>query len=381
MRGAIRDVPAMPNGQSVTRDKAKSGRSRSLRRQPDRVRVEDVAAAAGVSGATVSRALNRSGPVSAEIRKRIERTVAQLGYVPNGAARALASDRSHAIGIVIPTLENANFAITAEGAQRHLKGTRYRVVMASSEYDPAQEWAQIQSLVSHGVDGIILVGAQRDRLVADFLAARGIPFVVTWTLAGKETPSVGFDNAEAARKLAAHLLDLGHRQIGVIAGLTRNNDRAAARLEGVRKALRERGLAVPRAMLIERPYRIAEGQFALRALLEAPQPPTAVICGNDQLAFGALIECSRRGIAVPRQLSVVGFDDLEFASQITPALTTVSVPAEEIGRRAAEYLLATLAGHTSPQTIEVPVNVVVRESSGPPPLPSSAAVVSDLFPR
>lgn len=345
---------------------AKSGKSRGGRRQLERVRVEDVAAAVGVSGATVSRALNRSGPVSEKIRKRIEQTVEKLGYVPNGAARALASDRTRSIGIIIPTLENSNFAITAEGVQRFLNDTSYRVVLATSDYDPEREWAQIQSLVSHGIDGIILVGAQRDRMVEEFLAARRIPFVVTWTLARRSIPSVGFDNAEAARRLATHLLDLGHRQIGVIAGLTHNNDRAAARLEGIRHALRERGLAVPRAMLIERPYRIAEGQLALRALLEAPQAPTAIVCGNDQLAFGALIECARRRIAVPRQLSVVGFDDLEFASQIVPALTTVRVPADEIGRRAAEYLLATLAGRSGPQTIEVAVDVVVRESSGPP---------------
>ncbi|HUS53689.1 MAG TPA: LacI family DNA-binding transcriptional regulator, partial [Thermohalobaculum sp.] len=321
----------------------KSGRpvqKRAQRRRSNHVRVADVALAAGVSGATVSRALNRTGTVCDAVRRRIEDAVIELGYVPNGAARALASQRSHAIGLIVPTLENTNFAITAEAAQRRLVDASYNLIVASTGYDPARESDQIQSLVAHGVDGIILVGAQRDPDVTDFLKSRCVPYVVTWLLASDDTPCVGFDNAEAARRLASHLLDLGHRQIGVIAGLTKNNDRAAARLEGVRRALGERGLALPRELLIERPYRIAEGQFALRALLATSPQPTAVVCGNDQLAFGALIECGRQGIAVPDEVSIVGFDDLEFASQIVPALTTIHVPAEQIGLRAAEYLLA-----------------------------------------
>ncbi|MGE4247693.1 MAG: substrate-binding domain-containing protein, partial [Parvibaculaceae bacterium] len=223
-----------------------------------------------------------------------------------------------------------------------------------------------QALVAHGVDGIILVGAQRDPRIVEFLNARRIPYVVTWTLTDDGTPCVGFDNAEAARRLANHLLDLGHRHIAVIAGLTRNNDRAAARLEGVRQALGDRGLEVPKEMLIERPYRIAEGQFALRALVAMTPRPTAIVCGNDQLALGALVECGRRRIAVPRDLSIVGFDDLEFAGQIAPSLTTIHVPAEEIGLRAAEYLLARIGGQPFAVTTEVPVNLIVRESSGPP---------------
>ena len=351
-------------------------RKRASRRRSNRVRVEDVALAAGVSGATVSRALNRTGAVSEDIRRRIDQAVAELGYVPNGAARALASQKAHAIGAVVPTIENTNFAITAEAAQRRLVEAGYNFLVASTAYSPEREADHVQSLVAHGVDGIILVGAQRDPQIIEFLNARRVPYVVTWTLTHDDTPSVGFDNAEAARRLANHLLDLGHRQIAVIAGLTRNNDRAAARLEGVRRALGERGLEVPKEMLIERPYRIAEGQFALRALVSMTPWPTAIICGNDQLALGALVECGRRGIAVPRDLSIVGFDDLEFAGQIAPSLTTIHVPAEEIGLRAAEYLLARIAGQPVATTTEVAVNLIVRESSGPPGVGRTASDAS-----
>ncbi|MEJ8570623.1 LacI family DNA-binding transcriptional regulator [Microbaculum marinum] len=344
----------------------KPPRETARRRHPGRVRVEDVARAAGVSGATVSRALNRSGPVSEDIRKRIERAVLDLGYVPNGAARALASHRTRAIGIVVPTLKNANFAVTAEAAEGRLVEEGYTFLVATNSYSTSRESDLIQSLAAHGIDGLILVGAQRDPAILRFLDARGIPYVVTWTLARGDVPSVGFDNTEAARRLASHLLDLGHKQIGVIAGLTGSNDRAAARLAGVRQALGERGLELSQELLIERPYRIAEGQIALGALLDRAPPLTAIVCGNDQLAFGALIECGRRGIEVPDELSIVGFDDLEFSSQIKPALTTIHVPAAEIGVRAAEYLLAKIAGRPAPVTTTVSVSLIVRESSSPP---------------
>jgi LacI family transcriptional regulator len=342
-------------------------RRRGHRHPSKRAKVKDVALAAGVSVATVSRALNRTGRFSPETLQRVRKAANQLGYVPHGAARALASRRSRAFGAIVPTLENLNFALCAEAIQQRAIEARYHLLVASTGYDPSRELAHVQDFAAHGVDGIVLVGAQRDREVLEFLRAREIPYVVTWVLADPGTPSVGFDNAEAARRLARHLLDLGHRQIGVIAGLVRNNDRAAARLEGVRRALADRGLALPQELLIERPYRIAEGQLAMRALMTAPTPPTAVICGNDQLAFGALLECGRRGISVPGDVSIAGFDDLEFASQIRPALTTIHVPAEQIGQRAADYLLARAAGAPVATTTEVPVNLIVRESTAPPP--------------
>ncbi len=352
----------------MTRAPSRTGRPKRNRKRSQLVRVADIARAVGVSGATVSRALTRTGPVSDRVLRQIEAAAIELGYVPNGAARALASRKSRTIGAIIPTLENLGFASGAEAVQRCVMEAGYSFLVASTGYDPSREFAHVRSFAAHGVDGIMLVGSSRDAAVTDFLRVQQIPYVITWTLADARTPSVGFDNCEAARRLAVHLLDLGHRQIGVIAGRTYRNDRAAARVTGIRKALAERDLALPQEHLLERPYRIAEGQLALRALIATEQPPTAIICGNDQLAFGALIECGRQGIAVPRQLSIAGFDDLEFASQIVPSLTTVHVPAEEIGRRAAEYLLARIAGGSAPITTEVMTNLIIRESTAPPPV-------------
>src|SRR5262249_47216585 len=166
----------------------------------------------------------------------------------------------------------------AEAMQQAVIEAGYSFLVASTGYDPVREFAQIRSFAAHGVDGIMLVGASRDATVKEFLRVQRIPHVVTWTLAEAETPSVGFDNYEAARRVTQHLLDLGHRQIGVVAGRTFGNDRAAARVAGIREALAERGLALPQEHLLERAYRIAEGQLALLALLATESPPTAIIC-------------------------------------------------------------------------------------------------------
>ena len=338
---------------------------RPKRTPSGRVRVEDIARAVGVSGATVSRALNGTGPVAAEVRGRIEETASRLGYVPQGSARAALARQLPVIGAILPHLENTSFAAGAEALQQRLAEAGYGCVLASSGYDRSTEFAKVRTLVAHGVVGVLFVGGEHDPDALRFLDDRGIPYVFTWTLT-KGMPSVGFDNAEAASRIATHLLDLGHRRIGAIAGVTRDNDRAHSRLDGLRRTLAERGLSLTQEALMKRPYRIVEGQLALRVLMASEQPPTAVYCGNDLLAFGALIECARQGIQVPQDISIAGFDDLEFASQIRPALTTLHIPAREIGERAAEQLLARIAGAPTALTVEVSVGLMVRDTTAPP---------------
>jgi LacI family transcriptional regulator len=332
------------------------------------VTVQDVAERAGVSVASVSRVLNKSGNVSSRLKHRIEEAVADLGYVPHGAAQALASRRSKTIGAVVPTLENPTFAIGVEALQRYLTRSGYMLLLASSNYDPDQELLQVRTLVGRGVDGMMLVGNVHDSKLYDFLDEKGIPYVNTWVLdpSGK-IPSVGFDNRQAATDLVNYLLDLGHRDFGVIAGLTVANDRAQARVDGVREALARKGLSLTREKLIERPYKILDGKVALRELLKSPKPPTAVICGNDLLAFGAMLECYERGISIPEEISIAGFDDLDFAAHLSPSLTTVRVPADEIGMKAAEFLLSRIKGDPILPITEIDVNFVVRKSTGPPP--------------
>ncbi|OGK84666.1 MAG: LacI family transcriptional regulator [Candidatus Rokubacteria bacterium GWC2_70_16] len=345
-------------------------RNRLRRRRGVSPTVDDVASRAGVSTATVSRCLNTPAAVRPALRHRVDSAIAALGYVPHGAARALASQQSYTIGAVIPTLNNAIFASGIQALQRRLDEAKYTLLLASSDYDPARELREVQILVARGVDGIMLVGRAHKPELYACLRDKDVPYVNTWTYSSEtEHPCVGFDNLEAGRRLASYLLDMGHRDIAMIAGITDGNDRATERLAGVREALAARGLSLPPQRLLERPYDIAEGRGAFRLLMAKEPRPTAVICGNDVLAFGALFECRSLGVEVPNQLSITGFDDLELASQVEPPLTTMHVPSEEMGRRAAEHLLARLAGKPVAPATRLEVSLIVRGTTAPPRSP------------
>jgi len=267
---------------------------RRSRQKLSTVSLTEVAAHAEVSTATVSRVLNNSAVVSEDVRRKVERACQELGYVPNGAARALSSSRTMTIGAVVPTIENSGFALTVSSLQRHLNKAGYTLLLASSDYEPEEELREARTLLMRGVDGIMLVGSDHHPQLLSLIEQHTVPFVETWTLAPGR-PSVGFDNAAAAYELTEHIVALGHRRIGLIAGRTSSNDRSSAREAGVRACLKAHGLTLASEWFIERPYRILDGQQAMRRLIERPNRPTAVICGNDQMAFGALIEASHQG--------------------------------------------------------------------------------------
>ena len=325
----------------------------------------DVAALAGVSTATVSRVWNGSARVAEDVATRVEKACRELNYVPNGAARALSSRRTRTIGAVVPSIENSGFAVAIGALQRALDAEGYTLFVASSDYDPGAELRQVAQLMSRGIDGLLLVGGDHHPDLIPMLLQQRLPFIESWTLSA-EHPCVGFDNVAAARQVADYLLDLGHVNIGVIAGRMRHNDRAADRVTGVRQALEARGLKLPTEWLIERPYRILEGRLAMKALLSTPTRPTAVICGNDQLAFGAMIEVKASGLSVPNDISIAGFNDLDFAACLDPPLTTVFVPADQIGIIFGEYLLARVLGRPVVRVNEIATKLVVRSSAAPP---------------
>jgi LacI family transcriptional regulator len=331
------------------------------------VTLADVARAAGVSPATVSRVLNHPDAVRERLRESVRDAVSRLGYLPHGAARALASRRSNTIGAIVPTLDNAIFARCIDALQRRLDAGGYVLLLATTEYDRVREIAEAEALLERGVDGLMLVGAAHDPALWTRLARHAIPVVTTWNYdpAGVR-PCVGFDNARAAMRVTHHLLDLGHRRVAMIAGLTSDNDRAAARVYGVRRALAERGILLRPELLIERPYSIPDGRQAMRMLAALADPPTAVICGNDVLAIGALLECIAAGIAVPGRISITGFDDLELASHLQPPLTTIRVPSAEMGRLAASYLIDRLAGRITPALVELEAELILRGTTAPP---------------
>jgi LacI family transcriptional regulator len=330
--------------------------------------IDDVASAARVSTATVSRVLNKPDAVREALRLRVNEAVVRLGYVPHAGARALMLHRSGTVGAVFPTVDNAIFAKAIEALQRRLTDAGLQLLIATSGYDVDTEARQAMNLVTRGADALALCGVGQSPQLLKFLRQRALPTVHVMTYpAPPEAVCVGFDNAKAIGQAVRYLLDLGHRRVAMLAGITRANDRARARVAGVRKALKEAGIDLPPARLVERPYGLAEARDGFRALMAATPAPTAMLCGNDVLAFGALLEAQKMKIAVPKALSVIGFDDLEMARHIHPALTTVHVPTEKMWGAAAERLIEALDRRPVATATEVEVELVVRESTGPAP--------------
>jgi LacI family transcriptional regulator len=331
------------------------------------VTIVDVASAAGVSVATVSRALNTPEKVREAVRERVQAAAKVLDYVPHHAARALASRRSNTIGAIIPTIDNAIFARGCQALQQHLHMLGFTLLLASSEYDPERELDELHALLEHGVDGIMLVGEDHDPRLYNLLEAKRIPFVNTWTYhTANRHPCIGFNNRETMARLVNYLLDLGHTRFAMIAGVVDHNDRAAERVQGVRDALAKHGLSLSPDQLIERPYSIADGRDALRMLMSQTHQPTAIICGNDILAYGAILESQAMKIDVPGKLSITGFDDLELSSHIQPSLTTVRVPSIDMGVKAADYLTARIAGRPAPNLVELGAELIIRATTARP---------------
>jgi LacI family transcriptional regulator len=201
--------------------------------------------------------------------------------------------------------------------------------------------------------------------VYQLLAAKGVPFVNTWVLDDAH-PSVGFDNHAIGQALANYLLDLGHREFGIVAQQSPQSDRAAKRVAGIRAAVAARGLPEPRLQLTGESHKIVDGQLAFQALMETTRRPTAVICGTDTLAFGALVQAQAMGAGVPGDVSVTGINDAEFAEHLTPPLTTIRLEAGVVGMRSADYLLARIGGQAVANSTNIPFTLVVRGSTAAP---------------
>jgi LacI family transcriptional regulator len=273
---------------------------------------------------------------------------------------------------VFPTLTHGDFARAIQALQDELAQRGYTLLLACSEYSPEQEYRQVRKLVERGVDGIILVGENHHPDLLGVLAQRGVPFINTFIYNPKTHGlCIGPDNHKALYRLTRSLIDLGHRRFGVIAQSTENNDRAQARQDGIRTALAEHGIAVHPAHFLEGRWSIGEGRALFRQIVTrgdaAPGRPTAVICGNAYLAVGALLESQALGIAVPQQMSIVGYDDIEIMQEMPIPITTVRVLSDEVGRRAARFLVARIEGGEEETRFECDAEIIVRASSGPPP--------------
>jgi LacI family transcriptional regulator len=328
----------------------------------------DVARMARVSTATVSRCLNDPGRVVEPTRARVMAAVDALGYAPNFSARALAVRSTSTVGVVIPTMDNAIFARGVQAFQEELVRNNKTLLIASSGYRADLEADQIRTLVARGADALLLIGLHRGAEVYDFLRNRGVPTVAAWCFApDAPLPCVGFDNVAAMGELAQLVLDKGHRRIGMISAHVAGNDRARDRVTGLRRAMAGAGLPDSALTVVETEYGIDTGGAALREILRRAPDTSAILCGNDVLAVGALRAARAAGLRVPDDLSITGFDDIDIAMLAEPGLTTVHVPHRDMGRRAAQALVAAIESGAAPAGVQLVTDIRLRGSLGPAP--------------
>ncbi|MGV6804492.1 MAG: LacI family DNA-binding transcriptional regulator [Ruegeria sp.] len=328
--------------------------------------LDDVARRAGVSTATVSRCLNTPERVVEATRKKVLSAVEALGYTPNFAARAMVAKRAYTIGAIIPTMENAIFARGLQAFQEALHLHGYTLLVSSSAYKPEIEEEQIRTLVARGADGLLLIGHDRAPRIYEYLERLKIPALVAWSFVSESyLPSIGFDNRKAMFELTERVVGLGHTRLGMISGITHGNDRARLRLEGVRDAIQANGLNPETLQVVETTYEIENGAEAFSGLMSQQRPPSAILCGNDVLAAGALRRAQDMGLRVPEDVSITGFDDIELARIVRPALTTVHVPHREMGSKAALALVEMVEQKTRTSAQRLETHIVEGQSLGP----------------
>jgi len=325
----------------------------------------DVAELAGVSTATVSRVVNGRADVKPSARLRVLQAIEQLQYLPHAGARALATQRSGTVGAIIPTLNNAIFAEGINAFEHTAQALGYSLILAVSHQDLQLEDRLVKNMIERGVDGLLLVGNDHNDDALKRLEQSGVRPVCTWAYdPAARVANIGFDNAAAMHAVVDHLVNLGHRRIGMLAGITDGNDRARERVNGTRQRMLHHGLQLPSQSVVEVPYSIADSRAALATFLRSDT--TALVCGNDVIAYGALLEALKLGIAVPDELSIVGFDDLSLSAELSPSLTTVQVGASTMGDVAARRLIEAVEQGSEIVSQRLPTQLVIRGTTATP---------------
>lgn len=326
--------------------------------------IVDVAARAGVSIATVSRAFARPDMVREPTRRRIEAAAAELGYIRDRLAGSLHTHFSGTVGLIVPTIDNAIFAEMIEVFGQRLRAHDKTMLIAAHGYDLTLEVGIVRSLLERRIDGVALVGLAHDEVSLGMLERRGVPVISIWNYrADSALPCIGADNRHAAYLVTRHLMELGHRDIAFLFPETGVNDRAQDRKAGAGAALSEAGLTLPPHRDLVCPYDIEVAKRRALDLLR-DDPPGAIVCGNDVIAHGVLFACYALGLRVPEDLSVVGIGDFRGSAQFEPGLTTVRLPARRIGRLAADAIVEMSANGVLPDPFARSVEVsLVRRGS------------------
>ena len=331
------------------------------------VSIKDIAKAAGVSPSTVSRALSDHPRISDETKERIRRLAPEMGYTPSLLARSLVTRDTATIGVVITMASDPFLAHLVTSIEEVAQEQGYSVFMSSSYLDPDRELEVVGAFHGRRTRGIIVIGSQID---AGYLQVRDrFPLPVVLTNCRTYPYSVSTDNLAGARRAVEHLVQLGHRRIAYIAN-RRSRRSNSDRLQSYQQVLAANGIPVDRDLIVEGNGALRGGNAAAQILLSQSQSPTAVFCFNDMTAIGVLGAMQQAKIRVPEEMSVVGFDDVEFATHCHPRLTTIRQPTNLMGQRLIHMLLALIQGQEDVGPEVLPAELVIRESTGPPPTPA-----------
>lgn len=338
---------------------------RTPKQTPKRVNVIDVAKAAGVSVATVSRSFNLPHHVRDDVRAKVLEVAQKMGYTPNSAAKALRSRKTNVIGAVIPTLDHAIYATMVNSFQARLAQYGYVVHVLSCGFDSRSIYDKVRLLVERGAEGLLVVGEIADEELEAYLKEYNMPVICTYSyLEDRAFPFIGFDNYKATQQLIQYLIGLGHRHMAMLTGPIQGNDRQQARVRAFEDTLKPlNGEASHVIYESTEGYSIEFGDKTMRRIFMEQPDVTAVICNSDVIAFGVLSACKRLGIDVPSKLSVVGYDNLEFAEYLDPPLTTLAIPAEEMGQLSAESMIAHLRNGSDIKPVLLGTELIIRQST------------------
>jgi LacI family gluconate utilization system Gnt-I transcriptional repressor len=326
--------------------------------------MRDVAEAAGVSVMTVSRALRAPEKLSAETRDAVLRAVQKIGYVPNGIAANLASNRSSVVGQIVPSIQNSLYADTVKGTADVLRTAGLHLLLADSGYSLQEEESLIGALLGQRVCGLILHNTDHTPKAVQMMERAGLPVIETGDVPRRPIDmAVSYSNAEAAKAMTLHLAARGYGRIGFVSLDTRINRRARERQRGYLAALRSLGLKKDPLLMSEVAPGLGSGAHAMVDMMTRAPDVDAIFFAGDVLAIGALFETQRRGWKVPGRIAIAGFDDLDILQHTVPRLTCLRLPRLEIGRRGAEALLARMRGVRDPVRLDLGFEVIQRDST------------------
>ncbi len=333
--------------------------------------IRDVAKLAQVSTATVSRVINSPDRVSAKTRDRVNQAMNACRYEYNALARGFVTKKSRTIGIIVPAITNPIFAESTRGVQDLANDSDYQVLLGNSYYEYDKEEKLIKIFRERQVEGLVITTTDLKGKILKKLREDSFPFVLLYSTVRKgPVSSVGVDNFLGGYRATEHLIRLNHRRIAILAGDFHSSDRSFHRWHGYKRCLRAHHIPYRSDLIIQTQYKLTSGREGAKSLLCSKSPPTAIFCSNDFLAIGAIEGAREMGLKVPEDLSIVGFDDIEIASFMTPSLSTIRQPAYKMGELGAEILLNQISGNFSRAVHKIlETSLVIRDSTAKAPKP------------